>query len=123
MDPEAPQPGGNHRMLIIIGIAGAIALVAYLYFRNQSGGGSPSTSGGGGSVTSGATTLDKGAVTISVTQNPQPKPPTKKKKVTHAAHNPPSVSRVNRSPAVKHKIHQIHQIHTKYEKDKGGKKK
>lgn len=67
-----------------------VAVVAYLWFsRSQSGGGllgglsgGGSTSGGGGTATAGNTTIDKGAVTISVSQgsNKQPKPPVHRKK-------------------------------------------
>jgi hypothetical protein len=63
-------------------VIGGIGLIVYfIFFKNSSStsSGSPSTSGGGGSVTTGATTIDKGAVQISVTQEPggntQPAPP------------------------------------------------
>lgn len=77
---------------------GIVAVVAYLWFSHRSGnsggglfggltGGGASTSGGGGSATSGNTRIDKGAVQITVSQDPahhrhnhQPKPPVHKKK-------------------------------------------
>lgn len=68
-----------------------VAVVAYLWFSRRrltgGSGGGGSSSGGGGSATSGNTRIEKGAVTISVSQDPtrargnhQPKPPVHKKK-------------------------------------------
>lgn len=66
-----------------------VAVVAYLLIRRSSvfGGGAASsgagisTSGGGGSATSGSTTIDKGAVQITVSQGSQkqPHPPVRKR--------------------------------------------
>ena len=60
----------------IVWVLGA-AVLAYLYFshRSSQSAGSPSTPGGGGTATSGTTRIDKGAIQVTVTQNPQPKPP------------------------------------------------
>lgn len=75
MDPEQPGGGGfmSSRIFGIptIVLIGGIAILAYLYFRhaqNAQAAGSPSTSGGGGTVTTGTTRVEKGAVTINVTQ-------------------------------------------------------
>lgn len=124
MDPEeGAAPGGNRRIWIMIAIAGAVAVVAYLYFRSKSGGGSPSTAGGGGTITSGSTTLEKGAVAITVTQNPQPTPPVKGKTThTGSTQGPQPVSRVDRSPFVRHKIHQINAHHDATADKTSGKK-
>lgn len=76
MDPdETGQQGGmSHPLgvhwLVWLGIAAVGAY--FLFFRNSSGG---STSGGGGTITTGNTTVDRGAVTIKVSQG-QPQPPT-----------------------------------------------
>ena len=81
MDPEKDQGGGMMQSRIfglptIVWVLGA-AVLAYLYFshRSSQSAGSPSTPGGGGTATSGTTRIDKGAIQVTVTQNPQPKPP------------------------------------------------
>jgi hypothetical protein len=81
MDNEG---GGNFFTTRYFGIPGwvilaGIAVLGYLYFRNQSGT-TPTnqTSGGGGSVRTGNTDVRKGAIVINVKQggggNPQPGP-------------------------------------------------
>lgn len=47
-------------------IAGVGLIVYFIFFRNSSSSTQPSTSGGGGTITTGNTTIDKGAVSISV---------------------------------------------------------
>lgn len=83
MAPEGGgyAPEGNIAMRRVLGLPliawlGIVALGAYLYLNHRSNSaGSPSTSGGGGTATEGATTLQKGAITVTVTQqNPQPGP-------------------------------------------------
>lgn len=89
MDPE--QPGGltGSRIFgipVIVLVAG-IAVLAYFYFRSRSGSSSGiNTSGGGGSASSGTTRLEKGAVRIDITQNPQPKPPVRGRRPGHHKH-------------------------------------
>lgn len=92
MDPEMGGGGGltGTRILgvpVLVWVAG-IAVLAYLYFRS-SGSSSPTgvtTSGGGGSISTGRTVLDKGAVQVSITQNPQPKPPVWPRRPGHHGH-------------------------------------
>lgn len=71
------EQGGNFFTQKVMGLPMImwIAIVAggayFLFMRNSSAGqGSPSTSGGGGTITTGSTTLQKGAVAITVTQEP-----------------------------------------------------
>jgi len=124
MDPEEGQgqPGIMH-IPWWVWVAGAAVLAYFLFFRNSSSSDAAgSTSGGGGTITSGNTTVDSGAVTISVNTNPQPTPPTKKK-TTKTTKAMPSgrtkpVTTTNRSKPVQHKIHQIFEIHKQSEKKK-----
>lgn len=98
MDPEAPPGGGGGLMgSKIMGIptivwVGGVALIVYfLFFRNSSGSASGvSTSGGGGTATSGNTTIDKGAIQVSITQgnSHQPKPPVRGRRPGHHSHLP-----------------------------------
>lgn len=74
MPPEAgPGAGGGlPRPLgipVLVWVAAA-AVIAYLVFFRGKGqsAGSPTTTGGGGTITTGDTTIDRGAVTVSVTQ-------------------------------------------------------
>lgn len=92
MDPEGTQGGGVSNILTdrFLGIPGYIWLIgiavgAYLlFFRNSSSSATPESTGGGGTVTTGNTTIDKGAIQIKVTQQPQQKPPPRKKTIhTH----------------------------------------
>ena len=91
------QPGaGNIFTNRILGIPGVVWLIGagvlayFIFFRNRGqSAGSPSTSGGGGTITTGNTTIEKGAVTVNVSQpqsstetettnnqgQPGPKPP------------------------------------------------
>lgn len=95
-EPDA-QPDGQSTNPIMRKVAGLpvivwvliVAAIAFIWFSRRGGGlfgGSKSsginTSGGGGSATSGRTTIDKGAVQITVTQGnrKQPGPPVHKKK-------------------------------------------
>ena len=96
--------------LPVIVWVGIVAVIAFIWFsrRNSSSGGSGilgggSSSGGGGSATAGNTTIDKGAVTISVTQGNkgQPKPPVRGKKSVVAV---PDV-RGMRYPAAAKELH------------------
>lgn len=97
-EPLPPGEGGDAGNPVMRRVAGLpiivwviiVAIAAYLFISRRSGGSAvgPSTSGGGGSASeSGTTTIDKGAVQITVTQNPlskgkqkQPGPPVRKKK-------------------------------------------
>jgi hypothetical protein len=108
MDPE--QPGGSHRIMILLLVAGGAAVLAYfLFFRNSSSAGG-STSGGGGTITSsGSTTLQTGAVQVSVTQNPdtsgqtttnpQPTPPGKKPTTSQSISVPNVVGKTGQNAA------------------------
>lgn len=86
---QSPNPLTNRVAgLPVIVWVGIIALVALWWFSRKKGGGlfgggsggAVTTSGGGGSASGGRTTIDKGAVQITVTQGEQkqPGPPTKK---------------------------------------------
>lgn len=84
---QQPNPLTNRVAgLPVIVWVGIIALVTLWWFsRKKKGGGiggSVTTSGGGGSASAGRTTIDKGAVQITVTQGDreQPGPPVKKKR-------------------------------------------
>lgn len=91
MSQMATEPatggGGNFFTAKIMGIPGVVWLIGaaaiayFLFARSSSSGsaGSPSTSGGGGTVTTGQTTIDSGAVQVSVSQSGPPQsttPPT-----------------------------------------------
>lgn len=76
-------------VIVWIGIAAVIAFIWFSRRNSSSGGGGllggsggDTSSGGGGSATSGNTRIDKGAVSITVTQGNkgQPKPPMRHKK-------------------------------------------
>jgi hypothetical protein len=83
VNPEASGfLSGKIAGIPVIAVVGGIALVAYFLFFRNSQAGAASASGGSGSITSGTTTLQKGAIQVHVTQdggtpeqNPQPKPP------------------------------------------------
>lgn len=102
--PEGEQ-GGNIFTNRILGIPGVVWLIGagvlayFVFFRNRGqSAGSPSTSGGGGTITTGNTRIEKGAVTVNVSQpqtssetetepgttktggQPGPKPPPRKHK-------------------------------------------
>lgn len=89
---QSPNPLTNRVAgLPVIVWVGIIALVALWWFSRKKGGGlfggsgaggSVTTSGGGGSASAGRTTIDKGAVQITVTQGTQkqPGPPVRKKR-------------------------------------------
>jgi hypothetical protein len=102
MSPEDGAGGGMGGIFTakIMGIPGIVWLIgaagiAYFIFARKSSAasaGSPSTSGGGGTITTGQTTIDSGAVTVSVSQggsgdtsNPQPTPTPPPKKSTGSA--------------------------------------
>jgi hypothetical protein len=104
MAPEGGAGGGSLFSKKVMGIPvfllviGAAAIVGYLYFKNKSGSqsaGSPSTSGGGGTITSGNTTIDKGAVQVTVTQTP----PTSTSTSTSTQPTPPAPAKTS-SPVV-----------------------
>lgn len=104
MAPEAPAGGDNFLTRRIMGLpvvvwVGVVALGAYLFIshRSSSANGAVSESGGGGSARTGNTTIDKGAIQVTITQaNPQPKPPVHHKKKTE--HKPA------RHPGPVHKV-------------------
>lgn len=84
MNPDQPG-GGNFFTNRIMGVPvfvwiGGIAILAYLYFRHTQQQNVPATtSGGGGQLTTGNTTLQKGAIHITVNaahgdDDDQPKP-------------------------------------------------
>jgi hypothetical protein len=104
MAPETGTSGGGTNFFTqkIMGIPGVVwligaAAIAYFLFARSSSSsgsaGSPSTSGGGGTITTGQTTIDQGAVQVSVSQtgpsgasNPQPTPtPTPKTSTGNAS--------------------------------------
>lgn len=80
------EPGKPLGLPWFVWLGGAAVVAYFLFFRNAGSQSAPTTSGGGGSVSTGRTTLQKGAVTINVNQVPaskeggkgggQPEPPT-----------------------------------------------
>lgn len=118
MSAEQPQGGGGGIMsskimgMPTIVVVGVVAVVAYfLFFRKSSASaGSPSTSGGGGTATSGNTTIDKGAIQVTVKQgNPQPRPhvrPFKTQWHTHPTIPPRKKGAPH--PAKKKTLHTVH---------------
>jgi hypothetical protein len=91
-----PNEGGggimSHKIagiptVLIVGVVGLIAY--FVFFRNSQSGVNPATSGGGGTITTGNTTIDTGAVQVTVSQGgthnakPGKKPPHKKPPPPH----------------------------------------
>lgn len=115
MDPETANPDDtNFATRKIMGIpvivwVGIVALGAYIFIthRSSQSAGSPSTSGGGGTATEGNTTLQKGAITVTVSQtNPQPKPPVHGRKTVVGTHpNIPPRTRGAPHPSKKPDVH------------------
>lgn len=70
MDPESPGGGMGKPMGIpwFVWIGGAAVLAYFLFFRNSSASTPGTATDTSGDITTGSTTLDKGAVTINVTQ-------------------------------------------------------
>lgn len=81
-----PNEGGNifQRIPVWVWVGGAAVIAYFLFFRNSSSSATPTTGGGGGQISTGATTIKKGAVNVSISQgsggpdqdhNGQPSPP------------------------------------------------
>lgn len=78
-------PSFLQKIPVWVWVGGAAVIAYFLFFRNSSSGAPPTTGGGGGQISTGATTIKKGAVNVSISQgggggadkdhNGQPSPP------------------------------------------------
>lgn len=98
-EPLPPEGGGgnfltNRFLNIPVWVWLVIAAIAAFFIvRHFSGSSVPPTTGGGGGSAAENVTLQKGAVTIDITANDQPKPPTHRRRGGHHKHMWPPVDK------------------------------